>query len=72
VRRQSFIKKRTAKENAIKEHVAENSGFRTGVGTVMANDKYRADNLAAIANLITSKDQIFFDDDNKFGQLRPT
>jgi hypothetical protein len=35
----------------------------------MANNKYRADNLAAIANLIISKDQVFFDDDNnnKFG-----
>jgi hypothetical protein len=34
----------------------------------MANNKYRADNQAAIANLIINKDQVFFDDDdNKFG-----
>ena len=26
----------------------------------MANNKYRADNLAAIANLIINKDQVFF------------
>jgi hypothetical protein len=67
-RRQSFIKKRTTKENAIKERVARE--FRVpNWRTVMDNNKYRADNLAAIANLIISKDQVFFDDDNnnKFG-----
>jgi hypothetical protein len=38
----------------------------------MANDKYRADNQAAFANLIINKDQVFFDDDNnKFGAAPP-
>jgi hypothetical protein len=31
----------------------------------MANNRYRADNQAAIANLIINKDQVFFDDDDK-------
>ena len=31
----------------------------------MANNKYRADNQAAIANLIINKDQVFYDNDNK-------
>jgi hypothetical protein len=62
--RQSFIKKRTAKENAIKERVAARELRVPNWCTVMANNKYRADNLAAIANLITNKDQVSFDDDN--------
>jgi hypothetical protein len=38
----------------------------------MANNKYRADNQAAIANLIINKDRVFFDDDNnKFGAAPP-
>jgi hypothetical protein len=48
-RRQSFIKKRTAKENAIKEHMAREP-LAPNWRTVKANNKYRADNLAAIAN----------------------
>jgi hypothetical protein len=51
----------------------ENSGFRTGVQTVMANNKYRADNLAAIANLIINKDKVFLlTTTTNSGQLRPT
>ena len=48
-RRQSFIKKRTAKENAIKEHMAREP-WAPNWRTVKANNKYRADNLAEIAN----------------------
>jgi hypothetical protein len=69
VRRQSFIKKRTAKENAIKERVARELRVPNW-RTVMANNKYRADSLAAIANLIINKDQVFFDDDDKFGSAQ--
>ena len=67
-RRQSFIKKRTAKENAIKERVARELRVPNW-HTVMANNKYRADNLAAIANLIINKDQVFFDDDDDNNKL---
>jgi hypothetical protein len=38
----------------------------------MANNKYGADNLAAIANLITNKDQVFFDDDDNNVQTAPS
>jgi hypothetical protein len=48
-RQQSFIKKRTAKENAIKERMAREP-WAPNWRTVKANNKYRADNLAAIAN----------------------
>ena len=48
-RRQSFIKKRTAKENAIKERMAREP-LAPNWRTVKANNKYRADNLAEIAN----------------------
>jgi hypothetical protein len=73
-RRQSSIKKRTAKENAIKERVARELRVPNW-RTVMANNKYRADNLAAIANLITNKDKVFLlttTITTSSGQLRPS
>jgi hypothetical protein len=67
-----FHQKRTAKEDAIKEHVARELRVPNW-RTVMANNKYRADNLAAIANLIINKDKVFLlTTTTNSGQLRPT